>query len=115
MKTLRNSVQLIGNVGNDIIFNTLDSGTALAKFSLATNDYYKNAKGEKMQETQWHRLIAWGKTAEYINESLKKGNQVVVHGKLKYSSYEDKNGVTKYNCDVVVNEFMKMTKEATPF
>jgi len=119
MKTLRNSVQLIGNIGKDINFMTLENGGSLAKFSMATNEYYKNAKGEKVKETQWHNIVSWGKTAEYINENLKKGNEVMVHGKLKYSSYDDKEGVTRYTCDVVVNEFIKITRdtsqETTPF
>lgn len=119
MKTLRNSVQLIGNIGNDINFMTLENGGSLAKFRMATNEYYKNAKGEKVKETQWHNIVSWGKTAEYINENLKKGNEVMVHGKLKYSSYDDKEGVTRYSSDVVVNEFIKITREAsqetTPF
>lgn len=113
MKTLRNSVQLIGNVGNEINFMTLENGGALAKFRMATNEYYKNAKGEKVKETQWHNIVSWGKTAEYINENLRKGNEVAIRGKLKYSNYEDKDGNTRYNCDVVVNEFMKLTREAT--
>jgi single-strand DNA-binding protein len=115
MKTLRNSVQLIGNVGQDINFQKLDNGTAYAKFSLATNEFYRNNKGEKVKETQWHNVIAWGKTAEYINESVKKGNEVVLQGKLKYSSYEGKDGIKRYSCDVVVNEFLKVTKESVPF
>jgi len=115
MKTLRNSVQLIGNVGQDIKFSKLDNGTAYAKFSLATNEFYRNNKGEKVKETQWHNVIAWGKTAEYINESVKKGNEVVLQGKLKYSSYDDKEGIKRYSCDVVVNEFLKVTKESVPF
>lgn len=115
MKTLRNSVQLIGNVGNDINFQTLENGNALAKFSLATNDYYRNNKGEKVKETEWHNIVAWGKTAEYINERVKKGNELVLTGKLKYSSYDGKDGIKRFTCDIVVNEFMKLTKESVPF
>jgi len=115
MKSLRNSVQLIGNIGQDINFQTFDSGSALAKFSLATSEYYRNNKGEKVQETQWHNVIAWGKTAEYINQVLKKGHQVAVKGQLKYNSYESKDGIKRYSCDIVCNEFIKLTKEEAPF
>ncbi len=115
MKSLRNSVQLIGNIGNDIKFQTFDSGTALAKFPLATSEYYRNNKGEKVEETQWHNIVAWGKTAEYINQSLKKGQQVALKGQIKYNSYESKDGIKRYSCDIVCNEFIRLTKEEAPF
>jgi len=105
----------MGNIGKDVDFKTFDNGNSLAKFSLATNDFYKNSKGEKVQETQWHNIVAWGKTAEYINQSLKKGHEVLVKGKLKYSSYEDKDGIKRYNCDVVVDEYIKLTREELAF
>ena len=72
MNTLRNKVQLIGNLGNDPEIINLDSGTKLAKFSIATNESYKNAQGEKVVDTQWHNVVAWGKTAELIESYLTK-------------------------------------------
>ena len=115
MKTLRNSVQLIGHVGKELTFQKLANGTAYVKFPLATNDFYRNNKGEKVEETQWHIIIAWGKTAEYMNDNVKKGNELAIRGKLKYSNYDDKDGIKRYKCDVVVNEFIKLTKESVPF
>ena len=118
MNTLKNSVQLIGNLGKDIELKTLESGTKLAKLTIATNDYYKNNKGEVIQETQWHNLIAWGATAENMSKLLSKGNEVIVRGKLMHRSYEDNAGNTKYLSEVKVSEFVKvskMEKEAVPF
>ena len=111
MNSLKNSVQLIGNLGKEVDFKTFDNGTQLARFTVATNEYYKNSKGEKTQDTQWHNVVAWGKLAENISKTLEKGNEVLLKGKLTHRSYEDKNGNTKYASEVVVNEYMKMTKK----
>ena len=111
MKTLRNSVNLIGNLGKDVELKTTASGQSLAKVTIATNDYYKNNKGEVVQDTQWHNLTAWGKTAELMNEMLKKGSEIAIQGKLMYNTYQDKEGNTRYACDIKVNEFIKLTKE----
>jgi len=115
MNSLRNSVQLIGNLGRDVEFKTFDNGNKLAKLTLATNEYYKNNKGEKVQETQWHNVVAWGKTAEFMDKALNKGNEVCIKGKLVHRSYDDKDGVTRYVSEVVAQEFLKITKEETPF
>lgn len=104
MSTLRNSVQLIGNLGNDPEIVNLESGRKLAKFSLATNETYKNQQGEKVTETQWHNLVVWGKTAEIAEKYLAKGREVAVNGKLTYRNYEDKNGVKRYITEIVVND-----------
>ena len=108
MNTLRNKVQLIGNLGNTPEIITLDSGKKLAKFSIATNESYKNAQGEKVTETQWHNLIAWGKTAEIVEKYLKKGKEIAIEGKLTNRSYEDKEGVKKYFTEIVINELMML-------
>ena len=108
MNALRNKVQLIGNLGNDPEVITLDSGKKLAKFSIATNESYKNAKGEKVTDTQWHNVIAWNKTAEIVEKYLVKGNEVAVEGKLTSRSYEDKEGVKKYITEIVVNELLML-------
>ncbi len=110
MNSLKNSVQLIGNLGKEVDFKTFENGTQLAKLSLATNEYYKNSKGEKIQETQWHNVTCWGKQAEIMSKILEKGNEVMVKGKLVHRSYEDKDGNTRYSSEVVVNEFLKITK-----
>lgn len=106
MNNLRNRVQLIGNLGMDPEVKKLDSGRMLAKLSLATSDSYKNSEGEKVTDTQWHNLVAWGKTAEIAEKYLKKGNRVVVEGKLVSRSYEDKEGIKRYVTEVVVSEFL---------
>jgi len=106
MNTLRNKVQLIGNLGNAPEIITLESGKKLAKFSIATNDSYKNAQGEKITDTQWHNLVAWNKTAEIVEKYLEKGKEVAIEGKLTSRSYEDKDGTKKYITEVVVNELL---------
>ncbi len=106
MNTLRNKVQLIGNLGNNPEVITLDSGKKLAKFSIATNDSYTNAKGEKITDTQWHNIIAWNKTAEMVEKYLVKGKEIAVEGKLTSRSYEDKEGVKKYITEIVCNEIL---------
>lgn len=108
MSTLRNKVQLIGNLGNDPEIITLDSGKKLAKISIATNETYKNAQGEKVTDTQWHNVVAWNKTAEIIEQYLQKGNEVAIEGKLTYRSYEDKDGVIKYTTEIVCNELLML-------
>jgi len=112
MHALRNKVQLIGHLGLDPEVKNLESGKKLARISLATNESYKSAKGDKVTETQWHNLIAWGKTAEYAEKYLKKGNEVAVEGKLINRSYNDKEGVKKYISEVVVNEMMILGPKA---
>jgi len=77
MNTLRNSVRLVGNLGGDPEVKTFDSNKQLAKFSLATSETYKNDKGERVTETQWHNLVAWGSQAKFIGDYLKKGDEVV--------------------------------------
>eukprot|EP00657_Telonema_sp_P-1_P008385 TRINITY_DN2947_c0_g1_i3.p1 TRINITY_DN2947_c0_g1~~TRINITY_DN2947_c0_g1_i3.p1 ORF type:complete len:107 (+),score=7.69 TRINITY_DN2947_c0_g1_i3:197-517(+) len=79
MSTLRNKVQLIGNLGNDPEIITLDGGKKLAKFNLATNETYKNQKGEKVTDTQWHNIIAWGKTAEIVESYVTKGKDCLLY------------------------------------
>jgi len=118
MNTLKNSVNLIGNLGKEVEIKELASGSKVAKILIATNDYYKNNKGETITETQWHNLVAWGKTAEMMANILTKGSEVAIQGKLMHRSYEDKDGNIRYISEVKVNEFMKVSrkeKEAVPF
>ncbi|RMZ49752.1 single-stranded DNA-binding protein [Flavobacteriaceae bacterium PRS1] len=106
MNTLRNKVQLIGNLGNDPEIINLESGKKLAKFSIATNESYKNSKGEKVTDTQWHNVVAWGKTAEIIEKYVTKGKEVAIEGKLTSRSYETKEGEKRYITEVVCNELL---------
>ncbi|SDD91729.1 single-strand binding protein [Pricia antarctica] len=106
MSTIRNHVQLIGNVGQEPTITNLESGKKVARFSLATNEYYKNKKGEKEQSTEWHTVVAWGKTADIIENYVVKGKEVGVTGKLKTRSYEDKDGVKRYVTEIEANEIL---------
>jgi len=106
MYAFKNRVQLIGNLGNKPEIKTMESGRKLAQFNLATSENFKNSKGESVKETQWHRLVAWGKVAEVAEKYLDKGKAVVVEGKLVSRSYNDKEGKKKYISEVQVNEVM---------
>tara|TARA_B110000967_G_scaffold166246_1_gene174225 strand:+ start:4891 stop:5223 length:333 start_codon:yes stop_codon:yes gene_type:complete len=110
MNTLRNKVQLIGNLGNDPEIITLDSGKKLAKFSLATNEYYKDADGQKQTKTEWHNLVAWNKTAELIENYVTKGKEIAIEGKLTSRTWDDKEGNKRYTTEVVVNEVVLFGK-----
>lgn len=106
MYALKNKVQLIGNLGNNPEIKTLDGGKKLARFSVATNEVYRNTKGEKVTETQWHNLVAWGKVAEIAEKFLTKGSEIAIEGKLMNRTYNDKDGVKKYFTEVQVNELL---------
>jgi single-strand DNA-binding protein len=108
MSTLRNKVQLIGNLGNDPEIIALESGRKLAKFSLATNESYKDVNGEKQTKTDWHNIVAWGKTAEIIEKYVTKGKEVAVEGKLTTRNYETKEGEKRYITEVVCNELLML-------
>ena len=110
MSTLRNTVRLIGHVGNNPEIVNLESGKKLAKFSIATKESYTNSKGEKITDTQWHRIVAWGKTAELIETYVPKGKEIGIEGKLTSRSYEDKDGVKKYIIEVVCSELLLIGK-----
>jgi len=110
MNTLRNKVQLIGNLGNDPEIINLESGKTLAKFSIATNESYTNNKGEKITDTQWHNVVAWGKTAQIIEKYVGKGKEVAIEGKLTNRSYETKTGEKRYITEIVCNELMMLWK-----
>ena len=104
MSTLRNRVQLIGRVGNDPEVKSFDGGKKLATVSIATSDSYKNEKGERVEQTEWHRVVAWGKTAEILEQFVTKGREIAVDGKLTHRSYDDKDGVKRFMTEIVVNE-----------
>ena len=111
MKNLRNKVQLIGNLGQAPEIVTFENGNKLAKFSLATNETYKNAKGEKQVETQWHNLIAWGKTADIVEKYVKKGQEIAVEGRIIYETYEAKDGTKKHATKIQINELVMLGKK----
>lgn len=112
MNALRNKVQLIGNLGMNPEVKTLDGGKKLAKFSIATNENYKNAKGEKVTDTQWHNVVAWGKTADIIEKFLKKGSEVAIEGKLINRNYDDKEGIKRYVTEVEAHEILMLNAKS---
>lgn len=109
MNVLKNKVQLIGNLGMNPEIKELDRGRKVAKFTLATNEVYKNQKGEKVQDTQWHNIVAWGKTASLMEELLTKGKEVLVEGKLTNRSWDDKEGNKRYITEIVTSDFLILT------
>ncbi len=113
MNALKNKVQLIGNLGNAPEVKNTESGKKLVKFSLATNETYRNAKGEKVVETQWHNLIAWGKVADIAEKYLSKGSEVAIEGKLVNDNYTDKDGTKRYQTQIVVQELLLLGAKAT--
>jgi single-strand DNA-binding protein len=110
MNALKNKVQLIGHLGNDPEIINLESGKTLAKFSIATNESYKNAQGEKIENTYWHNIVAWGKTAQIVEKFVSKGKEVAIEGKLTTRSWEDKDGMKRYTTEVVCNELLMLGK-----
>jgi len=112
MNTLRNQVTLIGNLGSDVQVKEISDTKKVANISLATNLYYKNNSGEKIQETQWHNLVIWGKLADIAQQISKKGDQVMIQGRLTYRQYEDAEGQKQKVTEILVNDFMKLTKKA---
>ena len=108
MNTLRNRVQLIGNLGANPEVKQFDGGKKMARFSLATTESYKNDKGEKIKETQWHNLVAWDKLAGLVETYLTKGNEIAVEGKLMTRSWQDKNGQKRYITEIVMNEMVML-------
>jgi len=103
MSDLRNRVSLIGHVGGDPEVKSFDSKAKLAKFSLATHESFKNAKGEKIEETQWHNVIAWNGLASTIEKHVNKGTFLILEGKIMNRSYNDKDGEKRYITEIVAS------------
>lgn len=112
MYALKNKVQLIGNLGNAPEIKNTESGKKLARFSIATNESYRNTQGEKVSETTWHNLVAWGKVADLAEKFLNKGTEVVIEGKLINRSYTDKEGNKKYITEIQVNEMLLLNNKS---
>lgn len=104
MSSLRNKVQLIGRLGNDPELQTFDSGKKMVKFSIATDDFYRNAEGERVKQTDWHNVVAWSKTAEIISNHVKKGQEIALEGKLTTRSWEGEDGKKRYTTEVICDE-----------
>lgn len=106
MNALRNKVQLIGHVGQEPEIKNLDGGKKVANITLATNEVYYRDNGDKVEQTEWHKVVAWGKTAEVIEKYVSKGKEIAIEGKLTHRSYDDKNGEKRYITEVVANEIL---------
>jgi single-strand DNA-binding protein len=107
MKSMRNSVHLIGHLGKDPEIKTFNGDKKRASFSIATNDSYKNHKGEKVQETQWHNVVIWGKLADLVEKYLKKGQEVAIEGRLVHRVYETQ-GEKRFVTEISVNDFLML-------
>jgi single-strand DNA-binding protein len=112
MYALKNKVQLIGNLGAAPEVRTMESGKKMVRFSIATSETYKNNKGERIKETQWHNVVAWGQVAEIANKYLTKGKEVAIEGKLISRNYTDKTGIRKYITEVHANELLLLGSKA---
>lgn len=106
MSTIRNSVRLIGRVGNAPEIKTFEKGNKLATFSLATSEVYYNEKGEKQESTQWHNIVVWGKVADVVEKYVEKGKEIAIEGKITYRNYDDKDGIKRYITEIVVSELL---------
>lgn len=99
-----NKVILIGNLGKDPEVRHLDTGVAVANFSLATTETYTNKKGERVNQTEWHNVVLWRGLADIAEKYLKKGNSVYVEGKIHNRRWEDSEGNTKYATDIIADK-----------
>ena len=107
-----NKVILVGNLGKDPEVRYLDNGRAVANFSLATSETYKNKSGERVTNTEWHNLVLWTPLAEIAEKFLHKGSQVYIEGKITTRSYEDKDGNTRYITEVVGREMTLLGRKS---
>ena len=98
-----NKVILVGNLGQDPEVRYLDNGVAVANFSLATTENYKNKQGERVSQTEWHNIVLWRGLAEVAEKFLKKGSSIYVEGKIRNRKWEDKEGNTRYNTEILAD------------
>ena len=114
MQTLRNNVQLIGNLGQDPEIINLESGKKLAKFSIATNESYKDKNGEKVEQTYWHNIVAWDRLADFVKEYLERGQLVSIEGSLRSRSWTNKDGTIVKISEIVASQIIPLgTKKET--
>ena len=105
MSEIVNKVQLAGSLPRDPDIRTFNGNKKMAKFAIGTPEYTGSGHGEAAQQMQWHNAIAWGKTAEQVEQTLKKGKTILANGKLSSRSYVAKDGTKKYTTEVVVTGF----------
>lgn len=111
MNSLRNRVQLIGNLGQDPEVKQTEKGKSVAKFTLATTQSYRNAEGQKVEDTTWHNIVAWNGLADLAGKYLKKGKEVAVEGRISHRAYEDKDGVQKYFTEIVLSDILLLRSQ----
>lgn len=110
MNALRNKVTLIGHLGNDPELTTFENGKKVVRFNIATNESYKNEEGKRIENTQWHTIIAWNNLAKIVSENLKKGEQIALEGKLKHRTFESKNGEKRFVTEIEMNDMLFLTQ-----
>ncbi len=110
MTTMRNSVQLIGRPGIAPEIKEIGNNRKMARFTLATNNYYTNDKGERVEQTDWHNIVAFGKVVDIIEKYVRKGQEIAIEGRLSTSSWDDKEGNKRYRTEVVLNELLMLQK-----
>ena len=106
MNSLSNSVKLIGRLGQDPVLKVTENNKKVLRFSLATDESYRNSEGERVTETTWHNIVAWNGTAGALEKYVKKGSKIALEGRIANRSYEDKKGETKYISEIILNDFM---------
>jgi single-strand DNA-binding protein len=105
-----NKVIVLGNVGKDPEVKFTPNGTAVAKFSLATNERFKDKSGEFQERTEWHNIVAWQRLAEIVGEYVKKGSKIYIEGRIQTSSWEDKqSGEKKYRTEIIANDLVLLS------
>jgi single-strand DNA-binding protein len=111
MNNLRNKVQLIGRLGQDPEVKRFNDDKMLARFSMATSETYRDNKGMRVENTQWHNVIAWGKLAGLAESYLKKGKEICVEGRLSHRKYADKSGITRNITEIVASDLLMIGKK----
>ncbi len=106
MDSMKNSIQLIGNLGRDPEITKTSNGGKVGKASIATNESYKDKNGERITQTQWHNLVAWGELADYMESKLKKGAYIGIRGKIRYNKFTSKDGQAQVRTEILVQEFL---------
>lgn len=108
-----NKVTLIGNLGKDPEISTLEGDIALAKFTLSSNESYKDQNGNTQTITDWHNIVAWRNMAEKVGKYLHKGSHIYMEGKIKTRSYEDKDGTKRYVTEIIADSFIMLDKSTS--
>ena len=107
-----NKVILVGNLGNDPNVITLEDGTCVSKFSIATSEIFKGKDGEKVSNTEWHNVVVWGNLAEFVKKYLKKGSHLYLEGKLKTRTFDDKDNRKVRITEIIADQILLLDKKS---